>query len=314
MLGILWRMELIRKKPLRGTVILLIATIAWGFSYVMQSKAMDYLEPLTYNGIRILVGGIALIPVVFLFRKLDPAYREMDPESTQRMNRITFCGGIVCGICLCGAASLQQYGISMSSAGKSGFITALYIVMVPIFGILFRRRVTWVAALGVLLAAIGFYFLSVKERFEIETGDFLLLAGAFLFSFQILFIDHFLEKGAEPVMMCCVEFLMAGIILIPVMFLTEHPVWQNIWDAKETILYAGLVSGAFGYCLQMIGQRDLEPTAASLLMSLESVFAALFGWLVLNEHLSLKELLGCALVFAAVILAQIPVKEKGMHS
>ena len=306
-------MEMIRKKPLRGTIILLIATIAWGLSYVMQSKAMDYLEPLTYNGIRILAGGIALIPVTLLFRKLDPMYREMGKDSIEKMNRISFCGGIVCGIFLCGAASMQQYGISMSSAGKSGFITALYIVMVPIFGILFRRKVTWTAAIGVVLAVAGFYFLSVKERFQIESGDYMLLAGAFLFSFQILFIDHFLEKGADPVMMCCVEFLTAGIILIPVMFLLEKPVWKNIWDAKETILYAGLVSGAFGYLLQMIGQRDLEPTAASLLMSLESVFAALFGWLILKEFLSSKELLGCALVFLAVIIAQIPANGKKIH-
>ena len=294
-------------------IILLIATIAWGLSYVMQSKAMDYLEPLTYNGIRILVGGIALIPVTLLFRKLDPGYKKLEKDSVLSMNRVSLYGGIVCGVFMCSAASLQQYGISMSSAGKSGFITALYIVMVPIFGILFRRKVLWTAAVGVALAVAGFYFLSVKESFVIEKGDYMLLGGAFLFSFQILFIDYFLEKGADPVMMCCVEFLTAGIILIPVMFLLEKPVWKNIWDAKETILYAGLVSGAFGYLLQMIGQRDLEPTAASLLMSLESVFAALFGWLILKEFLSSKELLGCALVFLAVIIAQIPANGKKIH-
>ncbi|MBQ9188867.1 MAG: DMT family transporter [Clostridia bacterium] len=291
-------------------MVLLVATVIWGLSYVAQSDGMRYLGPLTYSCVRILLGGVALVPVVWAFHRFDPRYRTGTKAELRSINRISILGGIVVGVFMCGAATLQQYGIAVTSAGKAGFLTALYIVLVPVFGVFFKRKITWLAAASVLLALIGSYFLCVTGSLTIELGDWLLIGDALLFAFQILFIDFFMARGADAVLLSCTEFLTAGLLLVVPMFLFEQPTWQSVWDAKYTILYAGLASGAVGYTLQVLGQREIEPTAASLLMSLESVFAVLFGWLLLGQVLSVRELLGCALVFAAVILSQLPVGKR----
>lgn len=303
-------MEARPKKPLLGAIVLLVATVIWGLSYVAQSDGMRYLGPLTYSCVRILLGGVALVPVVWGFHRFDPRYRTGTKIERHQINRISILGGIVVGAFMCGAATLQQYGIAVTSAGKAGFLTALYIVLVPVFGVFFKRKITWLAAASVLLALIGSYFLCVTGSLTIELGDWLLIGDALLFAFQILFIDFFMARGADAVLLSCTEFLTAGLLLVVPMFLFEQPTWQSVWDAKYTILYAGLASGAVGYTLQVLGQREIEPTAASLLMSLESVFAVLFGWLLLGQALSVRELLGCALVFAAVILSQLPVGKR----
>lgn len=303
-------MEARPKKPLLGAIVLLVATVIWGLSYVAQSDGMRYLGPLTYSCVRILLGGVALVPVVWGFHRFDPRYRTGTKAELRSINRISILGGIVVGVFMCGAATLQQYGIAVTSAGKAGFLTALYIVLVPVFGVFFKRKITWLAAASVLLALIGSYFLCVTGSLTIELGDWLLIGDALLFAFQILFIDFFMARGADAVLLSCTEFLTAGLLLVVPMFLFEQPTWQSVWDAKYTILYAGLASGAVGYTLQVLGQREIEPTAASLLMSLESVFAVLFGWLLLGQALSVRELLGCALVFAAVILSQLPVGKR----
>lgn len=304
------RMENRSKKPLRGAIVLLLATVIWGLAYIAQSDAMQYLGVLTYNSVRILLGGIVLIPVAALFWRFDRERRIQTPAEKKRAWRVSLLGGIVCGVFLSGAATCQQYGIAMTSVGKSGFLTALYIVLVPVFGVFFRRRVPWISAVCVAIAVVGSYFLCVKSDFVVEQGDWMLLLDALLFAFQILFIDFFLERGADCVMMSCVEFLSAGLLLLPLMFVFETPRLGDIWDARYTILYAGVISGAVGYSMQIIGQKELDPTGASLLMSLESVFAALFGWWLLGERLSGRELLGCALVFLAVILSQLPVGKR----
>ena len=303
-------MEARPKKPLLGAIVLLVATVIWGLSYVAQSDGMRYLGPLTYSCVRILLGGVALVPTVWAFHRFDPRYRTGTKIERHQINRISILGGIVVGVFMCGAATLQQYGIAVTSAGKAGFLTALYIVLVPVFGVFFKRKITWLAAASVLLALIGSYFLCVTGSLTIELGDWLLIGDALLFAFQILFIDFFMARGADAVLLSCTEFLTAGLLLVVPMFLFEQPTWQSVWDAKYTILYAGLASGAVGYTLQVLGQREIEPTAASLLMSLESVFAVLFGWLLLGQALSVRELLGCALVFAAVILSQLPVGKR----
>lgn len=303
-------MEARPKKPLLGAIVLLAATVIWGLSYVAQSDGMRYLGPLTYSCVRILLGGVALVPVVWAFHRFDPRYRTGTKIERHQINRISILGGIVVGAFMCGAATLQQYGIAVTSAGKAGFLTALYIVLVPVFGVFFKRKITWLAAASVLLALIGSYFLCVTGSLTIELGDWLLIGDALLFAFQILCIDFFMARGADAVLLSCTEFLTAGLLLVVPMFLFEQPTWQSVWDAKYTILYAGLASGAVGYTLQVLGQREIEPTAASLLMSLESVFAVLFGWLLLGQALSVRELLGCALVFAAVILSQLPVGKR----
>lgn len=300
-------MESYRKKPLRGAIILLTATVVWGLSFVAQSKAMDYLAPLTYNGVRILLGGAALLPVVFVFRAFDPSHRRMAERERKARDRRSVYGGIVCGVFMCAAATMQQYGIAQTTVGKAGFVTALYIVLVPVFGVLFGKRVPWLAYVCVPVALIGFYFLCMKEDFAVGAGDGYVLLCAVLFAFQILFIDRFLERGVDGVLMACVQFCTAALLLLPLMFWLETPRWRDIWAARGTILYAGLLSGALGYTMQILGQRDVEPVAASLLMSLESVVAAVAGWLILGERFTARELLGCALVFSAVIASQLPV-------
>ena len=301
-------MEARPKKPLLGAIVLLVATVIWGLSYVAQSDGMRYLGPLTYSCVRILLGGVALVPTVWGFHRFDPRYRTGTKIERHQINRISILGGIVVGAFMCGAATLQQYGIAVTSAGKAGFLTALYIVLVPVFGVFFKRKITWLAAASVLLALVGSYFLCVTGSLTIELGDWLLIGDALLFAFQILFIDFFMARGADAVLLSCTEFLTAGLLLVVPMFLFEQPTWQSVWDAKYTILYAGLASGAVGYTLQVLGQREIEPTAASLLMSLESVFSTLFGWLILHQTMDTREALGCVLIFAAVILAQVPQK------
>lgn len=242
-------MEKRAKKPLFGIILLWIATVIWGLAYIAQSKAMQYVGVLTFNSVRILLGGIVLIPAAFLSLRIGGSRQNRSIEQRRHTFRISLIGGMVCGLCLGAAATFQQYGISMTSAGKSGFLTALYIVLVPIIGVAFHRRTTWLKIVAVGIAIIGSYFLCVKDGFVIERGDWMLILDAVMFAFQILFIDFFLERGGDSVTMTCVEFLFAGLLSCPLMFLFETPEWSGIWAARDTILYAGVVSGAVGYTM-----------------------------------------------------------------
>lgn len=292
-------------KKARGNLLLLLTALIWGTAFVAQSAGMDYLGPFTYNGVRTLIGGIALLPVVFFFDKRKEGGR-VSPEEKRAVRKTSVIGGVCCGVVLCIASSFQQYGISMTTAGKAGFITALYIVIVPLMGVFIKKRIPKKIWICVAIAVAGFYLLCVKEGFSVSMGDLLVLCCAVFFSIHIMVIDHFTGKHVEGVRMSCVQFFVAGAITMIPALLLETTTWQNLWDAKLTLLYAGVVSCGVGYTLQILGQRDTDPTIATLLMSLESVFAALSGWLLLNESLSVQELVGCVLVFAAVILAQVP--------
>lgn len=284
---------------------LLIAALIWGTAFVAQSEGMRYVEPFTYNAIRTLIGGVVLIPVIALFRKIG----KRDAVTSKTSLRATIIGGIICGIFLFIASSFQQSGISMTTAGKAGFITALYIIIVPLLGLFFRRKVNPILWLCVLIAAVGFWLLCIKEGFTIGKGDLLVLCCAVFFAMHIMSIDHFNGMHVDAMLMSCIQFFTAGTLMTICMFLFETPQISSILDAKVTILYAGLMSSGVAFTLQIIGQKDTEPTVATLLMSLESVFAALSGWLILHEALSFKELMGCILVFAAVIIAQLKSSE-----
>ncbi|MBQ8012442.1 MAG: DMT family transporter [Oscillospiraceae bacterium] len=287
-------------KHLRGNILLLITALIWGTAFVAQSEGMNHVGPFTYNAMRTLLGGIVLIPVIAGFRRFGKS------ERTEKAPlRVTVTGGVVCGILLCVASSFQQSGISMTTAGKAGFITALYIIIVPILEFLLFRRSNPVVWISVLIAAGGFWLLCIKEGFTVGKGDWLVLCCALFFAMHIMVIDHFNAKHADAMLMSCIQFFTAGILMLICMFLFETPSLSSIFDARYTILYAGIMSSGVAYTLQILGQRDTEPAAATLLMSLESVFAALSGWLILHEALTLKELIGCALVFAAVLLAQL---------
>lgn len=217
-------------------------------------------------------------------------------------------GGLLCGIFLGAASISQQLGIQFTTAGKAGFITALYVILVPLLGLVIGQKPEKKIWICVILGLAGLYLISVKEGFSIGSGDALVMLCALLFSCQILCVDHFTEKLENVVLLSNIQFVVAAVIGGIGMLIFEQPTWANILAAALPILYAGILSGAAGYTLQIIAQKNTDPAVASLLMSLESVFSALAGWVILGQTLSLKELAGCALVFAAVILAEVPVE------
>ena len=295
-------------KKLRGSIILLITALIWGTAFVAQSEGMNHVQPFTYNAVRTLLGGVVLIPIIIAFKKLTP--KDDPPSESTNSKKDTVTGGICCGILLFAASSFQQSGIKYTTAGKAGFITALYIVIVPLLGIFFGRKTalkTWLCA-GI--AVIGFYLLCINGGFSVSKGDLLVLVCAVFFAMHIMVIDHFNAKKADGMVMSCIQFFTAGLLRIPCMFMFESPDISSIISARNSILYAGIMSSGIAYTLQIIGQRYTAPTVATLLMSLESVFAALSGWLILSEKLSTKEFIGCVVVFAAVILAQLDIKTK----
>ena len=290
---------------LRGNLMLLSTAIIWGLAFVAQSDGMNYVGPFTYNASRTLLGGIVLVPVILLLRKL-PSSKEQKAERAPLGT--TIAGGIWCGIVFFIAGSLQQIGITMTTVGKAGFITALYIVIVPIIGFILHRKTPLRIWLCVLIAVAGFYMLCISGDFSLSLGDLLELLCALGFAVHITVIEHFNSKNTDGTLMSCIQFFTAGILMLICMFIFEKPDIGSILSAWLPILYGGVMSCGIAYTLQILGQRHTDPTIATLLMSLESVFSALFGWLLLGELLSVKELIGCALVFIAVIAAQIDIK------
>lgn len=289
-------------KKLASNLMLLLTAAIWGSAFVAQSMGMDFIEPFTFNGIRNIVGGLALLPVLFFMRKKSGV------KPAAGVTRQTWIGGLWCGVVLFIASSFQQFGLVEADAGKAGFITALYIVIVPICGLFFKKLVRPIVWLAVAIAAAGLYLLCIKQGASIERGDFLVLCCAFLFSAHILVIDHFSPK-ADGVMMSCIQFFVAGVLSLVCMALFESPTVPNILACWGPILYAGILSSGVGYTLQIVAQKNTSPTIASLLMSLESVFAAIAGWLILGESFSAREMIGVALMFGAIILAQLPEKK-----
>ena len=286
---------------------LLLAAIIWGTAFVAQSKGAQLVEPFTYNALRMFIGGIVLIPVIAIFRKTGLIPKRSGEERKQAL-KITFIAGICCGAVLFTASSLQQIAMKTTSAGKAGFITTLYIVLVPVIKLLIMREKTSLRVwLCLILAVCGFFLLCINEGFSIAYGDLLMLTCAVFFALHIIVIDFFLRKNVDAVPMACIQFFVSGIMAAIMMLIFEHPQPENIWAAKGTILYMGLMSSGIAYTAQIIGQQYTEPTLATLIMSLESVFAALSGWIIQGEVLGAKELTGCVFVFAAVILAQIKI-------
>ncbi len=285
--------------------LLLLAAFIWGIAFVAQSVGMDYLGPLSFGASRFLLGAAVLLPVI-AFRRKQNQKKGIAPAGA----RITWIGGICCGLALCAASTLQQIGIQYTSVGKAGFITTLYIIIVPILGIFLKKKVpgkVWPCA---VLAAVGMYLLCMSESLQIGRGDVLVLFCAFLFSVQILLADHFVRL-ADPVEISCIQFLTSGVILTVLMFLFETPHWSDFTAAWLPIAYAGIMSSGVAYTLQLIGQKNMDPTIASLLLSMESTFSVLAGWVILKQKLTVKELIGCVLMFTAVILVQLPGKSKG---
>ncbi len=307
-------------KKLASNLMLLIAALIWGSTFVAQTTASSTVEPFTFLFSRSFLGFLFLIPVICFFNyNHNKKLLETQERHFLKPTKITVLAGVMCGVALTVASFCQQKGITLmtdNASGKAGFITALYIVFTPIFGIVLKRRIPKIVILCVPIATFGFYLLCIKSGFYIEFGDVLTLVSAFFFTFHILIIDYFMEKGADPIKTSCIQFLIVGIISLILAFIFETPDFSIIWDAKLEIMYAGFLSSGIAYTLQIVAQKSADPTSATLIMSLESVFAALSGWIVLGEKLSPKELIGCVLVFIAVMLAQIqfPVRKKKHNS
>ena len=311
-------------KRTKGNLLLLLTSFIWGSAFVAQSSGMDYVGPYTYNMARNVLAFLFLIPVIYVIGKKkggtdntgsgtgidDAAFGEANWKSILLPDRTTLVGGIYCGLVMAVASSLQQIGITMTTAGKAGFITALYIILVPLMGVFIGKKIPRIIWFCVVLAMAGFYLLCVKEGFSISKGDILVLFCSVGFSVHIMTIDHFTSKGVDGVKMACIQFAVAAIVMTPVMFALESPSVSGLLSAWMTIAYAGILSSGVGFSLQIVAQKDTDPTTATLIMSLESVFAAVSGCLFLNEVLLPKEILGCILVFVAVILAQVPLPVK----
>lgn len=299
-------MEVSKKKSLRSSAMLALTALIWGVAFVAQSEGMNYVGGFTFNCCRFLVGGFVLIPCIFFLRKVNGTQQEeLSVADRRSRRRVGLTGGISCGIFICIASSLQQFGIAYTTVGKAGFITALYIVIVPLFGLFLKKKAGMNIWVSVVIAAVGMYLLCITEGFSIGRGDFLVFLCAIGFSLHILVIDYFSPK-ADGVVISCVQFFTAGIISCVLMMVFEKPSWSAVFSAWAPVLYAGVMSCGVGYTLQVVAQKHVEPTVASLIMSLESVFSVLAGWVLLGQSLSARELLGCVFVFGAIILAQIP--------
>ncbi len=298
-----------RTSSVKSPLLLFLTAIIWGTAFVAQSVGMDYVGPFTFNFVRSVIGGAVLIPCVFLldrFRGLDGAGSEKIYTWHQKE---LFAGGICCGVALFIASNLQQFGIQYTTVGKAGFITALYIVIVPVIGVFTKKTTGYKIWLSVLLAVAGLYLLCITEGFSVGTGDFLVFLCALCFSVHILIIDYFSPK-VDGVRMSCIQFFVCGLLSGIAMVFTEQFEFHAVLTAWMPLLYAGVMSCGVAYTLQIVGQKGMDPTVASLILSLESVVSVLSGWLLLNQKLSLRELAGCILMFVAIILAQIPKKPK----
>lgn len=294
------------RKKLRYSALLLFATVIWGAAFVAQSVGMDHIGPYTFQAVRCLLAVLGLIPVIAIF---DIFKKDGKNFLTRWADKKLWLTGLLCGVPLFLACNLQQMGLVDVDAGKSGFLTAMYIVIVPLIGIFLKKKPSILVPISVVLAVAGLYFLSCMGVTGIQLGDLYLLGCAVMFAVQITFVDLFAQK-LDALRLNTIQALVCAVLSAIVMVFTEKPTWQGIADCAVPLCYTGFLSMGMGYALQIIGQKHVESTAASLIMSLESVFAVVFGALILKETMTGWEILGCVLVFAAVILSQVPVPKR----
>ena len=300
-----------KKGTMKNSLLLFLTAFIWGVAFVAQSVGGDAVGCFTFNGVRSLIGALVLLPVIsFLDKQKKKELGEENFLEQKGDKKTLIVGGICCGLMLCIASNFQQFGISFTTVGKAGFITAMYILIVPILGLFMKKKVGVKVWLGVVLATIGLYMLCMtSEKLSLSKGDLLVLVCAGFFSLHILIIDYFSPK-VDGVRLSCIQFLVCGVISIVTAFVFETPNVTAILSGWLPILYAGVLSCGVAYTLQIVGQKNMDPTVASLILSLESVFSVLAGWVILNQKLSIRELSGCGLMFLAIILAQLPEKRK----
>lgn len=292
-----------RKNQIRGSLSLLLGTTIWGFAFIAQSVGMDHIGPFTFQAVRC---GLAVLFLVACAFVMDIGKCSVRESAAKWKNPKLWKVGLICGCALFVAASLQQIGLVYTDAGKAGFITAMYIVLVPILGLFLKHKPPKTTIPSVALAVVGLYLLSCMGVTEINKGDLFLMGCALAFAVQINCIDQ-LAGDLDGLRLNCIQSLVVAVLSVPFMALTETVVVADILECWWPLCFAGIFSMGVAYTLQIVGQKDLEPTTASLIMSLESVFAALGGWMLLHETMTGWEMVGCCLVFAGVILSQVPV-------
>lgn len=283
-------------KSMKGNLLLTLTAFIWGTAFVAQTTGLEHIGPFTFNGVRSLLGAIVLLPVIFIMTRKNK-------DTGKR--RDLLIGGVVCGLVFTVASMLQQIGLMYTEPGKAGFITALYIVIVPLIETLMGKRLQKNTVIAVIVALVGMYLLCISESFTMSKGDFLVLLCAFFFSFHIIAIDKFSPK-VNGVKLSAFQFLIAGIICTSIAIPFEIQDTSKILDASGSLLYTGVLSSGVAYTLQIIGQKHTSPVLATIIMSLESVFAALAGWVILKDVMSQREIIGALLMFAAIITAQLP--------
>ena len=299
-------------KNVKNSLLLLASAVIWGVAFVAQRVGMDYVGGFTFNAARFLIGFAVLLPVIGIMdrhREETLTRREGSPSP----RRSLICGGLCCGLFLGAASNFQQFGIKYTTVGKAGFITACYIVLVPVLGIFLKKSCGPAIWMAVALAVLGLYLLCIQEGFAIGRGDILVMICACLFAVHILIIDHF-SPMTDGVKLSCLQFLTSGLISLAFALIFEKPSFGQLASAWVPVLYAGVMSCGVAYTFQILGQKGMDPTVASLILSLESCVSVLAGWLILGQRLSVREGLGCAVMFAAIILAQLPRNGAGTGS
>lgn len=297
-------------RKMLGNLLLTLTAMIWGTAFVGQRVGMESIEPFTFTAARMALAAVAVGMVSLIVDRKKPENENRDMESEKQITRYTLIGGFCCGVFLTAGSLFQQVGVVYTSAGKAGFITAMYMLLVPVINFLFfKKRNSLRVWLAVLVGVAGMYLLCMTEGFSLTKGDTLVLICAFMFSGHILCCDYFAPRG-KAITISAIQFAVTSLISAVFAFLFEEPSWAKVVSAMIPILYCGLISGGVGYTLQIVAQKYTDPTIASLLMSLESVFAVIAGALLLGERMSGRELLGCVVMFAAIVLVQIPEKKK----
>lgn len=291
-------------KKFKGEICLAIASLIWGTAFIFQKMGMDYIGPFTFGFFRFTIGALALLPVIYIFSAVNKK-RDEPREITPFSDKTLINGGLLCGLSCFLASSFQQVGIVYTTAGKAGFITSMDMVLVPVFMIFLRRKVGLFTWLGVAVGCFGMYLLCITEGFTIHIGDGLVFLCAVFYAMQILLIDYYTEK-VDPVKLAFYEFMVTGILSLVAALIFETIQLQPVIDCTVPILYTAILEVTIAFTLQMVGQKDTNAAIAVILMSMESVFAALSGWLFLGESMSPREGIGCVVMLTAFILSQVP--------
>lgn len=290
------------KNKIAGSLMLLITTVIWGTTFVAQSVSANYVGPFSFNAARFVIATIVLLPIIFIGKGVNRNAAALPP--TRKQNRLLIISGICCGIVIFLASTLSQIGIAQTSVGKAGFITTLYIVMVPVLGMFMGKRVPGYIWCCIAVAVFGMYLLCIHESFSISSGDMLILLAALSTAIHILLIGQ-ISPLVDGIKLTCLQFFVCALLSVAGTLLFEQPSLDSFIAAGLPILYAGVLSCGVAYTLQTLGQRHISPVIASLILSFESVVSVLSGWLLLNERLSAREIAGCVFMFVAVLAAQL---------